>query len=170
MQKIHSRNRIETKKIARMLAKSINVLPRDKGALVLAMDGELGSGKTAFTQDLAHALGVRDRVTSPSFVIMKIYAFPRRARGGFRRLVHIDCYRLAKSQELLALGFADLLRDRENIIAIEWATRVKKILPARCIRLAFSAGTHPDERIIRISSLVIARSEATKQSMVSVLL
>ncbi|MDP3772036.1 MAG: tRNA (adenosine(37)-N6)-threonylcarbamoyltransferase complex ATPase subunit type 1 TsaE [bacterium] len=150
MQKIHSRSRAETKKIARIFAASIGVLPRGKGALVVAMDGELGSGKTAFTQDFAHALGVRERVTSPSFVVMKIYPLPRRKGSGFRRLVHIDCYRLAKPHELRALGFADMCKDAENIIAIEWAARIKKILPAHAFHLVFSTGTHPDERIIHV--------------------
>lgn len=158
MQILRAYNRMETKKIAQALAKSVHALPRGEGALVVALDGELGSGKTAFAQYLAHALGVRERVTSPTFVVMKIYPLSHRRTDSFDRLIHIDCYRLTAPRDLLALGFANLVNDSANLIAIEWAERIKKILPARAIHIAFSVGAHPRERIIRVDGKINAPS------------
>lgn len=133
-----------------MFAKSIRALPRGEGALIVGLDGELGSGKTAFTQDLARALGVRERVTSPTFVVMKIYSLPPRRAQGFRHLVHIDAYRLVKPHDLLALGLVPLLKDSENLIIIEWAERVRKLIPQNAVVIHFRHGEGINERIIEI--------------------
>src|ERR1700683_2680478 len=77
--------------------------PRADGATLITLSGELGAGKTTFTQAVAKALGVEDIVNSPTFVIEKVYNLPE--GKGFHRLVHIDAYRLTSNGELAALGF-----------------------------------------------------------------
>ncbi|MDP3958303.1 MAG: tRNA (adenosine(37)-N6)-threonylcarbamoyltransferase complex ATPase subunit type 1 TsaE [bacterium] len=111
-----------------------------RGALVIVCSGNLGSGKTAFVAALAKAFGVRERVASPTFVLMKIYELPKRAqaRYGLARLVHIDAYRFDKPEELFALGFRALARDPLNLIVIEWGERVKELLPKGFAHLHFN--------------------------------
>ncbi len=116
----------ETNKIARELAKKVLIESgKNKQAVVVGLSGELGSGKTTFTKSFAKTLGIKERVKSPTFAILKRY------RSGSKNLVHIDAYRLIKSGELLALGWKNLIKDPENIILVEWADNVKKIFPPK---------------------------------------
>jgi tRNA threonylcarbamoyladenosine biosynthesis protein TsaE len=95
-------------------------------ASLVALSGDLGAGKTTFAQAAAAALGVKESVNSPTFIILKVYAlFGQR----FDHLIHIDAYRLEGGAELMALGFDDLLRDPGNLILIEWPEHVMGILP-----------------------------------------
>ena len=97
------------------------------GALVVGLSGNLGSGKTAFVKAVAAELGINERVTSPTFVIEKIYVIG--SNGNWSRLVHIDAYRLESARELEVLNFEDLVEDPNNLILIEWPENVKEILP-----------------------------------------
>ena len=110
--------------------------PGDKGAMILALHGDLGAGKTAFAQGVAAALGVTELVASPTFVIEKIYDLP--ASAAFRRLTHIDAYRLAGGDDLAKLGFADICADPANLIVLEWPERVADILPEGVIPIHFT--------------------------------
>lgn len=96
-------------------------------ATLITLSGELGAGKTTFTQALARAFGVRDTVTSPTFVLEKIYALPAEAK--FEHFVHIDAYRLNAGEELRALGFQKLFEEPGNLIVLEWPERVADALP-----------------------------------------
>ena len=129
----------ETKKIAKLLAQEIS------RPVVLALTGDLGSGKTTFIQGFLKGLGVKKRITSPTFVIMRTYNL----------VYHIDCYRLSKAKELLKLGFKEILQSPKVIILIEWAEKIQKILPKNTIWLEFKHGKKPNERVIRFSSLDI---------------
>ncbi len=93
-------------------------------ATLITLSGELGAGKTTFTQSIAKALGITDVVNSPTFVIQKIYAIPS---GAFSRLVHMDAYRLKDSSELGVLGFDELLSQPETLIVLEWPERVPDV-------------------------------------------
>lgn len=118
--------------------------PGASGATVVALAGDLGAGKTTFTQSLARALGVGEPVTSPTFVIQKVYELP--ASQPFRHLIHIDAYRLSGADELAHLGFGELLTDANNLIVVEWAERVASLLPPGTIHLSFAvAGEHARE-------------------------
>ena len=114
--------------------------PRDEGATLVTLSGELGAGKTAFVKAVAKAFGIEEVVNSPTFVLEKIYQLP--APAAFKRLVHIDAYRLEKGSELAPLGFDELVRDRDNLIFLEWPERVKGALPAHH---AISITHHPDD-------------------------
>ena len=105
-----------------------------KSAIVVGLSGELGAGKTTFTQAVAAALGIFESVTSPTFVILKIYGLENQP---FERLVHIDAYRLESGSELASLGFDDLVRDPRNLILIEWPERVEDVLPEERINVRF---------------------------------
>ncbi len=109
---------------------------KEDGATLVTLSGELGAGKTSFAQGVASALGITEHVTSPTFVLEKIYVLPQNMRG-FSKLVHIDAYRLKGGSELAALGFQELLQDPGNLILLEWPERVADVLPhAATISLA----------------------------------
>ena len=118
-------NSEETEKIARQLA---GVL---RGGEVLALSGNLGAGKTVFVRALAKALGVKENITSPTFVLMKVYDLPDQK---IKKLVHADCYRLEGKEDLVDIGLGDYLLSPETIIVIEWADKVLH-LPAGTINI-----------------------------------
>lgn len=113
----------ETRELARDFLASLAV--SETRATVIGLSGDLGAGKTAFTQALARELGISEPITSPTFVLEKIYKL---ANQKFARLVHVDAYRLESGAELLKLGFGELLADKNNLIIIEWVERVQEIL------------------------------------------
>lgn len=98
-----------------------------KLATIIALEGDLGSGKTTFVKAAAEALGVQKTVTSPTFVLEKVYKI--KGFGGFTHLVHIDAYRLLNGAELLTLGWDELIKDPSNIIFLEWSERAADVLP-----------------------------------------
>src|SRR6185369_2632079 len=126
---LKSKSPKETQKIAAELAKKFSVKQIVKQAIVLALEGELGAGKTQFTKGFAKALGVKQKITSPTFVLMK----PYKIKGG--TLFHIDAYRLKNHRDLEALGVKELLKQAGNILLIEWSDRVTKILPKKHIKI-----------------------------------
>ena len=125
-----SQSTSQTAELATSLAHQILGHTR-QSAIVVALEGDLGAGKTTFTQAFAQALGVSNKVKSPTFNLIKKYS----ASG--RHLYHIDCYRLKNSEDLKKLGIGEVLQDPNNIVLIEWAERVEDILPRNVIRIYF---------------------------------
>lgn len=109
--------------------------PAAAGATLVTLSGELGAGKTSFAQGVAAELGVSDAVTSPTFVLEKIYELPEETALGFKRLVHIDAYRLEGGKALPPLGFDELMQDTHNLILLEWPERVADGLPAAAVQI-----------------------------------
>lgn len=131
--KIISKSLEETEKVAReFVEKEFTV--SNGGALVAGLYGDLGSGKTAFTQAVAKCLGVKETVTSPTFVIEKIYKLKNK---NFDHLIHIDAYRLKSGDELLHLGWEEIAKNPKNLILIEWPERVAEILPGDMKKIYF---------------------------------
>ncbi|MEK7645995.1 MAG: tRNA (adenosine(37)-N6)-threonylcarbamoyltransferase complex ATPase subunit type 1 TsaE [Patescibacteria group bacterium] len=98
--------------------------------IVIALEGELGAGKTTFAQAFAEALGVQEHLKSPTFVLMKHYRIkPTTDNQQPTTLYHLDCYRLKDYKDLEPLGVENILNNPENIVLIEWAERVADILP-----------------------------------------
>ncbi len=124
----------QTHKAAAELLKEIKSTPRVGGAMVVALSGELGSGKTTFTQGFAKALGIKERITSPTFVLLKRFKIDDLR---FKNFVHIDAYRFENSKEILDLGWKEMVNESKNIILIEWAEKIKKILPKNCFWVKF---------------------------------
>ena len=98
----------ETKRLGYMMAKRF---PKNKS--VLALKGNLGSGKTTFLQGFAKGLGVKEKILSPTFVLFKHF------KGKNRDFYHFDCYRV-KGKDLNSLGFKDIISNPRNIVAVEW--------------------------------------------------
>lgn len=139
MEEIYLKNKAETKKLARILVQEIKKKPlKTKGALIIGLEGELGSGKTTFIQFFAKELGIRNKITSPTFVLMKRY----------KNFYHIDCYRIKNYKDILALDFKEIISDTQNIILIEWAEKIKKILPKKTIWLKLKIVSNKERRII----------------------
>jgi tRNA threonylcarbamoyladenosine biosynthesis protein TsaE len=108
-------------------------------AVVVGLFGDLGSGKTAFTQSVAKSLGLKQVITSPTFVIEKIYLLSKTSQEkfGFKQLIHIDAYRLESGKELLSLGWKKIINKQGNLILIEWPEKVKDTLPKNIQKLYF---------------------------------
>lgn len=105
-------------------------------ATLITLSGELGAGKTAFTKAVARTLYVEETVSSPTFVLEKIYLLP--AGQPFKRLIHIDAYRLEKGSDLAPLGFDELMHDPGNLILLEWPEKVTEALPVPSKKLSFT--------------------------------
>jgi tRNA threonylcarbamoyladenosine biosynthesis protein TsaE len=133
-ERVVSHSPAQTRTLARAVA--ARLAPR----AVLALHGELGSGKTCFVQGLARALGVDRAVTSPTFTLIHEYR-------GSRPLVHIDLYRIRNEDEALELGFEDYV-ERDALVVIEWAERAAGLLPAGTLHLFFEVGAAAHERLI----------------------
>lgn len=127
----------QTRQIARNLAQTLQ--PGD----VLALDGDLGAGKTCFIQGLAEGIGFPGHVTSPTFTLLHEYF------GGRLPLYHADLYRIDSASEFLRAGLMDYF-DSDGVLAIEWAERIAELLPPRAIRVRIMPGDAPNMRIIEI--------------------
>ena len=142
---ITTRSATETKKLASQSAKKI-AATRSDHARVIALNGNLGVGKTTFVQGFAKSLGINETIQSPTFVLMKIYSVKR--RKNLKHLVHIDAYRIETPREIEHLGLRELLNDKDAVILIEWADRIKKLLPKNTQWITFSHARTRTERII----------------------
>jgi tRNA threonylcarbamoyladenosine biosynthesis protein TsaE len=114
----------ELRNVAEML---LLKLQKKSSAIVCALSGDLGAGKTAFVKEIGRLLGVQEEITSPTFVIMKSY--PVSQHSFVRTLTHIDAYRIEDADEMRVLGFQSLCADSTRLICIEWPERIPHILP-----------------------------------------
>jgi len=131
MQKYYIKTLSGTKKLAIKLAGQF------RGGEVIGLIGKLGAGKTTFTQFLAAALGVKQKVNSPTFNIVKVYKIINH-KSKIKNLIHIDAYRLRSPKELIALGVEEYFNDKNTVTIIEWADKVKSILPRKTRWLTFT--------------------------------
>lgn len=111
-----------------------------KQAVVLGLYGDLGSGKTTFTQFLARAYGISDHIQSPTFLIEKKYTINEGSR--FKNFIHIDAYRLDSANEILNLNWQEIISNPENLIIVEWPERINDVLPEDILVIKFR---HLDE-------------------------
>jgi tRNA threonylcarbamoyladenosine biosynthesis protein TsaE len=116
-------------------------------ALVLALRGDLGAGKTTFTQGFFRGLGIKKNPISPTFVIMRRYAI---RNSEFRNVYHFDAYRLKKEEDMEVLEFGKIRSDPKNIILVEWPEKIQGALPRGTVRLNFIHGKKENERIIKV--------------------
>ena len=115
------------------------LLPGD----VVSLTGELGAGKTCFVQGAARALGVQEPVASPTFVLVREY------RGDLP-VYHVDVYRLDRMQEVLDLGFEDLL-DPSGVVFIEWGDAIEPLLPTSFLEVQITTGDDDAVRKLRFT-------------------
>ena len=132
MQEATLENKDETGALAGEFVRSLT--PRKEGATVVALYGDLGSGKTSFTQGAARALGVNQTVISPTFVIERVYALSHK---NFDRLIHLDCYRMENDDEMKSIGWNEKIRNPKNLVFVEWAEKVEEMLPKNTVRVYF---------------------------------
>lgn len=125
----------QTKKIANALIKTLLNKSKLLPPHIFALSGNLGAGKTNFVQGIAKALNIKQPILSPTFVIIKDFKINK--KGFFKKLYHIDCYRLEKISEIKNLGFNDIVSDSKNLIFIEWPEKIKKIIPRETVWIKF---------------------------------
>lgn len=154
--RVVSHSEKETFAFAREFAKTL------RGGEVVALIGDLGSGKTTFVRGLARAFGIREPIRSPTFTLMHIHhvkrkfqipnSLPDRQAGKFqiRTLVHVDAYRLQNARELEEIGIGEYLGKPDTVVLIEWADRVKDILrrSKKVHELRFFHGKELERKII----------------------
>jgi tRNA threonylcarbamoyladenosine biosynthesis protein TsaE len=137
-----SRNADDTREIAQAVLGSLSA---SGNASVLALKGDLGAGKTNFAQEIGRQVGVAENMHSPTFVIMKAYEIDWK---GFKKLIHIDAYRLEREEELLHLGWEEMVKSPDNLVVIEWPENVPGIIPLFAKRVSFK---FVDESVREIS-------------------
>lgn len=129
-----------TKKIGRILGEALR---KEKvflnKALLIGLQGNLGAGKTTFVQGLAEGFGVKEKIKSPSFAILKIFELTPHKKENFNHLLHFDFYRLEKParKELETFKFFEFLKNPENLIVAEWSEKIKKFLPRNYLKIEF---------------------------------
>ncbi len=128
----------ETQKVAEKFAKEI------RAGDVIALYGDLGAGKTVFTQGLAKGLNIKRKIVSPTFVFMRSYPF----NIGKTQLTfyHIDLYRTEREKDFENLGLEEVFSP-DSVVVLEWADRIKKMLPKKRIEVHFES---PNEKTRKI--------------------
>lgn len=116
--------------------------------LVIALQGNLGAGKTTFTQQLAEQLGVIEVVNSPTFTIMKQYDL---ADKPFERLVHIDAYRFESEDEAVPLRLEELITNPKNLVCIEWPEQIISLIPDSAVWLKIESKDN-EVRIVTVKT------------------
>ena len=129
-----TKNAKETQKIGGDFAKEIFKNGPQKTAVVFGLSGNLGGGKTTFLQGFAKGLGIKQKILSPTFVILKRFSLKTKQ---FKNLYHIDAYRLKNHEDILALDFKNIISNPENIVAVEWPEKIKKALPKNTVLIKF---------------------------------
>ncbi|HBT81734.1 tRNA (adenosine(37)-N6)-threonylcarbamoyltransferase complex ATPase subunit type 1 TsaE [Candidatus Giovannonibacteria bacterium RIFCSPHIGHO2_01_FULL_48_47] len=129
--RVLSRSEAETKKFAEVFAKEILKL-KQKTAVVVGLEGELGAGKTTFAKGFAKGLGIKEEMKSPTFILMRVFRSPtsRGSRTSGRHFFHIDAFRAE-------LDFSEFLKSPRNILLIEWSDKVRKIMPKKYFQFRF---------------------------------
>ena len=141
-----TKNFKETQKLGENAAKKIIKNGSRKTAVVLALSGDLGGGKTTFLQGFARGLGIREKILSPTFVIQKRFELKNKKLKNF---YHIDCYRLKNNKparnashsdaggDISEINVKEIIKNPENIVAIEWPEKIKSALPQNIILIKF---------------------------------
>ena len=140
MKKFISSSPEESRKFVQAFAEEILAGRGEKnGTIVLALIGDLGSGKTTFAQAFAEALGVKEKIKSPTFIIFRKSKIGDKEwiDKGFENLYHFDVYRINNEKEILNLGWEEIISNPQNIVLVEWADKIEKILPKNSVKIMF---------------------------------
>lgn len=136
---VRTKSAEDTRDFARAMA------PLAQPGDVVLLAGDVGTGKTTFTQGFGDGLGVAEQITSPTFILMRRY-------DGRVPLVHVDVYRLEHLQEVLDLGLMEMLDDGA-VALIEWGDVVAPALPANFLEVRFEYGVGDDDREARVRAV-----------------
>lgn len=115
---------------------------------VVALRGDLGAGKTAFSAGILTALGADGPFPSPTFVIMHRYDLVTPSVSGIRRVYHIDAYRIDDPDDLARLGFEEWISDPEGLVLIEWPERVETLIPDNMVTVSLETVSEMERKII----------------------
>lgn len=143
MQKFITTSAQETQHLAETFAKKLS------GGTIVLLYGDLGAGKTTFTQGLAKGLGVEKRIISPTFVIIRTYVVRNRESKFF---YHVDLYRLEKESEIEGTGLLDIIKQENAIVVIEWPEKLGSYLPKKRWEVKFTP-LGEDKREITVEKL-----------------
>jgi len=147
--KYFSKNILDTKELAQILSREILLIKLDaKKAVVLGLVGELGAGKTAFTKEFIKAAGIKEKVSSPTFLIMRNFNLKNK-KTWFKKIYHIDAYRV-ETEDLLKLGLKEVINDSKNIVMVEWADKIKSVLPRNAIWIRIRHGKKINQRFFNV--------------------
>lgn len=161
--KIHTNSFTQTQKIGEEFAKNL------KGGDVVLLFGNLGAGKTTFTQGLAKGLGIKRRIISPTFIIVRKYEVAKvtlgseatpearlkkdsgQARMTIKNLYHIDLYRTETEDDLKGLGLPEILEEKDAVIVIEWPEKLGSLIPKKRWEIQFTPDEKEEERDVTIN-------------------
>lgn len=144
MNEIITENSEDTKKLGKELAKKL------KGGEIICLKGNLGSGKTTFSQGILEELGAEKPYTSPTFLIMKAYQLNKKK---IKNVYHIDTYRVG-SEDILDLGWEEITENKVNVIIVEWPERIKEIILEGFMDIKFEWINKDKRRIIFSENIV----------------
>lgn len=144
-----SKNSKQTQKLGEMMAEEL------QGGEIVCLSGELGSGKTTFAQGVLKGLGAKGPYTSPTFVVLKHYRLKTKSekrKTGAQNLepenvYHIDAYRVG-ANDILDLGWEEIIGDKSNVMVVEWAENIRTIVPRRAVWLKFEHMENDKRKIV----------------------
>ncbi|KKT76429.1 MAG: Hydrolase, P-loop family [Parcubacteria group bacterium GW2011_GWF2_44_7] len=143
-----AKNIKETAKIAGIfLEKILKKGNFGKGAVMVCLSGDLGAGKTALVKEIAKHLGIKRKIQSPTFVIVKKYALKNK---NHKFLFHIDAYRLKNEKELSHLGWEEIISSKDHIVFLEWPENVRKIIPSHAKHIFISIKNEKGHRSFKL--------------------
>jgi len=136
-------NSEQTRKLGERLASEL------RGGKIICLTGELGSGKTTFSQGVLRGLGAKEPYTSPTFVVMKQYKLKAQnlkrkatvkssklSENKIEKVFHLDCYRV-NAEDIMNLGWEEIISSKNNIVIVEWAERIEQIVPKKAMWIKF---------------------------------
>lgn len=126
---IITNNLEETQKLGEHLARNLS-------SNVIALYGDLGTGKTTFVQGVAKGLGIKNKIISPTFIIMRAYEIKSNNQK-IKCFYHLDLYRIENKKDLEELGIEEIMNDPQNVVVVEWAEKIKETLPKERIDIYF---------------------------------
>ncbi len=122
----------ETQNLGRKIAASVT-------SGVYALSGQLGAGKTTFVQGFADGLGITQRIISPTFILMRSYDVNPQSKDNIKHFYHADLYRIDDNleEEIKNLGLPQIWSDKNSVVLIEWAEKIKNLLPQKTVWINF---------------------------------
>ena len=142
MKTIITHSASETQKVAEAVLSSL------QHRNILALHGDLGGGKTTFSQGIGKALGINQKMISPTFILVRQYELEKiKSKSHFAKLYHIDLYRIQRSEEIIDLGILDFAKDSTNLLLIEWAEKMGEYLSDRRVDVRFEYIAENDRKI-----------------------